>query len=249
MMPEVMTKLCSESMADAVESKPHVVEAASVAALQAVHNADINLGLVHRRADADITAFLQSLVSRAAIEPKVIGDAAFEHLAFEVNETVALKNVRPVMVETLQAFKPLALAGYWKLLDDVDAIATDFAHLTREEELRLWFGIVRTDSCKTFHRDYYHLRLLCTYLGAGTLWLENDNVNRAMLAKGENASIVIDPSRTKQLQPFEIAVLKGEYGGGNADNALIHRSPAAGTSGEARVLLRIDMCYPGGAMK
>ncbi|MBC8044734.1 MAG: DUF1826 domain-containing protein, partial [Rhizobacter sp.] len=228
---------------DAVEEKQHVVEVASVAALQPVHGEGINLGLVHRSADVDITLFLQSLVSRMSIEQKVIGDAAVEPLAFEVNETVMPKDVRAVMSKRLHAFKSLAPAGYRKLLDDVASVAADFARLTGEDELRLWFGIVRTDSCKTFHRDYYHLRLLCTYLGAGTEWLENDNVNRAMLAKGENLSIAKELSRVKQLQPFQIAVLKGEYGDGNAGNGLIHRSPAAGTTGEARVLLRIDTCY------
>lgn len=104
-------------------------------------------------------------------------------------------------------------------------------------ELRL--EVVRTDSCRKFHADYVTARLITTYVGEGTDWLNEAEADR--LAAGS------EPQQINRLSAFDVGLFKGKLGG---TRPAIHRSPPiAGTAGGARLLLVLNpagrMCVAG----
>lgn len=102
--------------------------------------------------------------------------------------------------------------------------AMDLAHF----ELRL--EVVRTDSCRKFHADYVTARLITTYVGEGTDWLETEDA--AQVAAGGV------PQRIHRLAPFDVGVFKGKLA---TDHPAIHRSPPiAGSPGGVRLLLVLN---------
>lgn len=95
-------------------------------------------------------------------------------------------------------------------------------------ELRL--EVVRGDSCRRFHADYVTARLITTYLGEGTDWL--DEADAARLAAGAA------PRAIHRLGAGDVGLFKGKLGEGSP---AIHRSPPiAETPGAVRLLLVLN---------
>lgn len=88
--------------------------------------------------------------------------------------------------------------------------------------------------CPRFHVDHVPLRLLTTYVGAGSEWLEERDIDRNRL---QLAEAPVDNIR--RLQVGDVALLKGEKWLGNEGAGLVHRSPPT-PRGEKRLLLSLD---------
>lgn len=103
--------------------------------------------------------------------------------------------------------------------------------------------------CPKFHVDKTGIRLLCTYVGAGTQWLEEAYADRTKLgmtsANMEDAvsGIILDAIGIHQVKKFHIALLKGSMWQSNGMQGVIHRSPAVLNDGLARVMLAIDAIW------
>ena len=89
-------------------------------------------------------------------------------------------------------------------INDICQIAKDFFHSTQSKSIRIQILKVTTDKCRLFHADYNVQRLLCTYLGPGTEWLEESNVNYKYLGKGDNEKIVKSLADIKKAKCFDI---------------------------------------------
>lgn len=131
---------------------------------------------------------------------------------------------------------------------DVPELARRIALYTHRKHVRVRFDVVRTDSCRKFHQDYVALRLLVTYAGAGTEWVENPNVVRSELGRVDvplleaNTRIVPDPSTIKRAAVGDVLILKGASFSRNEHNGAVHRSPPIEQeAGHARLVLRIDV--------
>ena len=125
------------------------------------------------------------------------------------------------------------------LIDDILRLATLFEATTKSSKIKLQLEIVTTDMCRLFHADYYRQRLLCTYLGPGTEWLDHSNVNRHALGRGRNNNIVKDETAINRANTFDVLILKGQnYGEGEL--SVVHRSPPIIRHNKTRVLLKID---------
>ena len=111
--------------------------------------------------------------------------------------------------------------------------------MTQASSFRLLLTTVNTDMCRKFHTDINDLRLLCTYIGPGTLWLPDEIVDgKALQAGKEDTEIVIDAQQIQQVPTGDVVILKGAlYAGANP---ILHRSPSIKEHGEKRFLLRID---------
>ncbi|MEM7381676.1 MAG: DUF1826 domain-containing protein, partial [Bacteroidota bacterium] len=91
-----------------------------------------------------------------------------------------------------------------------------------------------------FHTDINELRMLCTYVGAGTLWLPDDAVDRnAYLSGKDNKDIVPDKNLIQQVCTGDVLILKGALYPGSTP--ILHRSPSVTENDEERILLRIDI--------
>ena len=132
------------------------------------------------------------------------------------------------------------IAGQKKIfMDDILRLATLFQETTKSGEIKIQLEIVTTDKCSLFHADYYRQRLLCTYLGPGTHWLDHSNVDRSALGKGNNNSIVRDETAIHRANTFDVLILKGQDFG-EGELAVVHRSPPIMRHNKRRVLLKID---------
>ena len=109
----------------------------------------------------------------------------------------------------------------------------------RETRMQLQLEIIQNDMCRLFHQDHYRQRLLCTYKGPGTEWLDPSNVNMEALGKGCNAKIVRDFSKVHKTKAFEVLLIKGaKYE--KEGSGVVHRSPPVEKEKLTRVLLKID---------
>ncbi len=130
--------------------------------------------------------------------------------------------------------------GRHELIFDILFLVRLFLSIQPKQSLRVNFERVQTDACRLFHSDFVDLRLLCTYDGPATQWIENTCVDRSGLGSGCNDRIVTDFSRIHELPLQSVAILKGDRYPGEEGNGVIHRSPPLDGSGMHRYLLRID---------
>ena len=125
------------------------------------------------------------------------------------------------------------------LIDDILRLTKLFEATTKSGKVKLQLEIVTTDMCRLFHVDHYRQRLLCTYFGPGTEWLDHSNVERSALGGGDNNRIVRDANAINRANTFDVLFLKGKkYGEGEL--AVVHRSPPIMHQNKTRVLLKID---------
>jgi hypothetical protein len=116
------------------------------------------------------------------------------------------------------------------LVGDVARLARLFCDAMDLARFELRLEVVRTDSCRKFHADYVTARLITTYVGEGTDWLEAEDAAR--VAAGGT------PQRVHRLAPFNVGLFKGRLA---SDNPAIHRSPPiSGSPGGVRLLLVLN---------
>ncbi|MEO0341714.1 MAG: DUF1826 domain-containing protein, partial [Bacteroidota bacterium] len=103
----------------------------------------------------------------------------------------------------------------------------------------LFLATVATSMCRKLHTDVNDLRLLCTYIGPGTVWVPDEAINQeALQARKSNEEIVSDEKLIQQVDTGDVVILKGAL----YPNAqpIMHRSPSLDQVGSTRLLLRID---------
>ncbi|MEO1712076.1 MAG: DUF1826 domain-containing protein, partial [Bacteroidota bacterium] len=131
--------------------------------------------------------------------------------------------------EYIQSSVPPASALY----EDISTLLNLFEDLTEASSFRLLLTTVTSDMCRKFHTDVNDLRMLCTYIGPGTLWLPDEAI---LQAKGRD--LQIDNRKIQQVATGDVVVLKGALY--PEATPILHRSPAIEEAGETRIVLRID---------
>jgi hypothetical protein len=115
------------------------------------------------------------------------------------------------------------------LADDVAQLATLYAEIMRLERIEVRLERVTSNACWRFHADYVAVRLITTYAGQGTQWLDQEAA--ALLTAGATPA-------SQQLDTGAVGLFKGRLLAGDA--AIVHRSPPIDGTGEERLLLVID---------
>jgi hypothetical protein len=115
------------------------------------------------------------------------------------------------------------------LAADVTQLAGLFCAALDLARFELRLEVVRSDSCRKFHADYVTARLITTYVGEGTDWL--DEAEAARLRAGE------EPRRINRMGTFDVGLFKGRLA---TDWPAIHRSPPVAASGGVRLLLVLN---------
>lgn len=176
-------------------------------------------------------------------------DVMTEILRPEVNLTVWERDP-PVPVDTLDGFETIrfvaevedvsdalcrALASSiersWHagLIDDVAMLARRYATIMKLDGVAVRLERIVDDACRMFHADYVAVRLITTYRGRGTEWLEQGVAPEAVLA---------GDAVPQRLATGDIGLFKGRLLASNA--AIVHRSSPVARTGEERLLLAID---------
>lgn len=130
------------------------------------------------------------------------------------------------------------------LLRDIARLAELYCDLTEARELGLRFRNLQSAMCPRFHTDRVGIRLICTYAGAGTEWLANEDADRSNLGSravpdGKPDPVPRSGSIVQRVPTLAIALLKGDSWPGEESRGVVHRSPATNT-GTPRTLLTID---------
>jgi len=112
---------------------------------------------------------------------------------------------------------------------DAGQLAEAFCAAMELARLELRLEVVRTDSCRKWHADYVTARLITTYVGEGTDWLDEDDADRVAAGQG--------PLAPQRLRTFDVGVFKGKLA---TDRPAIHRSPPIAGTGAARLLLVLN---------
>jgi len=94
--------------------------------------------------------------------------------------------------------------------------------------------------CPGWHVDRIPLRMLCTYRGPGTEWLEDQSVDRDALT---NSGIADGAFR--RAEAGELVLLKGALWQDNEGLGAVHRSPAVRPGTGRRTLVTLDPLWPG----
>ena len=134
----------------------------------------------------------------------------------------------------------LAQAGYpdtderSALIEDIVALADRYGAIMELDALSVRLAIVTTDSCRKFHADYVKARLITTYVGTGTQWIDAEDAARV----AEDAA----PQNIKTLAAGDVGLFKGKLW---TQSPAIHRSPPITGTGERRVMLVLDPARAG----
>lgn len=132
--------------------------------------------------------------------------------------------------------------GTAMLAEDVAHLADMYSCLFDVELVGIRLKSLDRAMCPRFHVDKLGCRLLTTYFGAGTEYLDNADVDRSLLGKASTDSMrlpVYDAcAPIHQISLGAVALAKGEGWPGNEGRGFVHRSPDPGDG--YRVLLSID---------
>jgi hypothetical protein len=99
--------------------------------------------------------------------------------------------------------------------------------------------------CPQFHVDKIPCRLVTTFAGSTTQWLDNNVIERSKLGAGnqglpdEGSGLLQSLDDINQLSVGDVALLKGEGWFKNEGGGLVHRSPNL-TNTNRRLLLTLD---------
>lgn len=115
------------------------------------------------------------------------------------------------------------------LADDAALLARLFCAVLDLARFEVRLEVVRSDSCRRFHADYVRARLITTYVGEGTDWLDHADAGR--VAQGQ------EPRRINRLSSFDVGLFKGRLA---TERPAIHRSPPIADTGQARLLMVLN---------
>ncbi|MBN9416986.1 hypothetical protein ABS71_05055 [bacterium SCN 62-11] len=143
-----------------------------------------------------------------------------------------------------EAFQPVFPARFWRnplgaeWLADVTALTDAFCREMQVSQCQVQLD--RDRPCVRYHADNVVMRLICTYRGPGTLWLDEDNLNLAAAeAKGtSNEEIALRPEDVRQAHEWEVLVMKGKQAN---TPPLYHKSPPSRPGDPASLVLKLDL--------
>ncbi|MFI3217631.1 MAG: DUF1826 domain-containing protein [Methylococcales bacterium] len=200
----------------------------NVADLAEIYRPEINLCVVERNISSEIETFVKHLLSAAH--------------AINVIETI---NVQSFNTHTLLP-QHLHLQGYEAFCADIAQVIDMFSHLFELEAIGLRLGMLDKAMCPRFHIDHVPCRLVCTYGGIGTQWLEDAYVDRSKLGSrsgglsDEQSGLILDADAIGTMPNHAIGLLKGTRWEGNEQHGAVHRSPHTQPEFPRRLLLTLD---------
>jgi hypothetical protein len=140
-------------------------------------------------------------------------------------------------------------AGRDALAADLGLLAEMFGELLDAPTIGLRLEVVGKAMCPRLHIDRVGIRLLCTYRGPGSEWVEDAAVDRRFLgaASGglpdETSGLLLPGHRIERIPPFAVALLKGSLWQDSGGLGIVHRSPAVPEGQGPRVLVALDASW------
>jgi hypothetical protein len=140
-----------------------------------------------------------------------------------------LQSLDESLTQALAANRFSGKSLHGALVSDIAHLARCFCEALRLDRFEVRLEIVTTDSCRKFHADYVSARLITTYVGPGTEWLDAEDARR--VAEGAQ------PRQINRLDTGDVGIFKGKLA---TLSPAIHRSPPIAGTGEQRLLLVLN---------
>lgn len=200
---------------------------------------------VHVDALSDLTALYDDAVSVVVLRRPVDTEIhRFVTEALAEDTPARLFRLDAVSPDLADLFPAVANApGARAFTEEIRMLAQVYADLLDVEQLGLRITVTRGAMCPRFHVDRVGMRLVCTYQGPGTEWLDHGDVNRSRIGHAAGglpdaeSGLIRSGALIKQTSPFEVGLFKGERWEGNTGRGAVHRSPSGGAR---RVLLTLE---------
>lgn len=202
---------------------PRQAQGEYIEVLTEVLHDDVNLAVWQRRLPAQIEDFATALLAQG------------EPLAHAMTLELPRADSEPSLDGLLARYADLP--GQAAFLADVAWLVRAYACLLDARRIGLRLRALEQAMCPRFHVDHVPLRLISSYAGVGSQWLEEGVMARGRL--GQVSAEPQDAALIQQLQAGHVALAKGEKWQGNEGRGLIHRSPQP-PAGERRLLLTLD---------
>ncbi|QLE83928.1 DUF1826 domain-containing protein [Shewanella sp. Scap07] len=191
-----------------------------------IYQEDVNIAVWQQQLSDDMILSAQQLVTQ------------FPHL--KVVMTVAPADTYKQLAEHLGLF-----ANNHEICLKISLLVDMFCTLFDLKRVGLRLTALETAMCPKFHVDKVPCRLVTTFTGSATQWLNNNIIDRSKLGAGslgisdEQSGLYRASSHINQLSVGDVALLKGDGWFHNEGGGLVHRSPSLKT-GEKRLLLTLD---------
>ena len=202
---------------------PRQVLGEDIQVLTEVLRDEVNLAVWQRRLPAQIEDFAAALLAQ--------GESLAQSMTLELATPDSAPNLDGLVAQYAD------LPGQAAFLADVAWLVRAYACLLDAERIGLRLRVLDKAMCPRFHVDHVPLRLITSYAGVGSQWLEEGGMLRARL--GDGSAEPQDAAAIRQLQAGKVALAKGEKWQGNEGRGLIHRSPQP-PAGQRRLLLTLD---------
>ncbi|MDO9311930.1 MAG: DUF1826 domain-containing protein [Nitrosomonas sp.] len=175
-------------------------------------------------------------ILQRSIAPDVRMYAAYlqqEYVDFQLIRRVNIPSVVDVLMGSLPAHSMRV-----SFIEDVAMAVDMFSCLFDLDHAGLRLLVLNKTMCPRFHVDKVPCRLVTTYAGKGTEWLNREGIiDRSAL--GASKESMVEHDIVQHLSEGDIALLKGDGWEGNEGFGVIHRSPSLNDN-ETRLLLTFD---------
>lgn len=218
----------SEQSIDAVDEtqSTSAIAASNPQVLSDIYQKKINMAIWQRKHSAELTSAVACFIAENTVKPTRL--------------TVSAEDAFDVLCDTFGDSKAAVI-----LSKDIALLVDMFCCLFDLKYAGLRLAILDKAMCPRFHVDRIPCRLITTYQGIGTEWLEHALVDREKLGAGnqgksdEKSGLFDDVRSINRLNAGDVALLKGENWDDSKGFGLVHRSPLV-LSGENRLVLTLD---------
>ena len=118
------------------------------------------------------------------------------------------------------------------LVADINGLVFGFADITQSDEVDVRLEPVSGDACWKFHRDNVKTRLVTTYRGLTTEWVQKIYADQAIKEQREFKGPL------ERLGNGDVAIFKGSFK--SQKRGIVHRSPSIAGTGLTRLLLCLN---------
>jgi len=198
-----------------------------LADMTAIYQENVNLFVWQRLLSTEIGSSIQSLIESGK--------------SLNIMEVVTPEGAEKILLSRLPT-----TANHISLIEDIAELVDIFCCLFDTKKVGLRLATSHSATCPRFHVDNVTCRLVTTYNGPATQWLEHASVERSKLghaSKGvadESSGLIQEKAMIQQVNCGDVALLKGEGWPNNTGGGLVHRSPSI-NSNTTRLFLSLDL--------
>ncbi|OQK16793.1 hypothetical protein AU255_02485 [Methyloprofundus sedimenti] len=198
---------------------------------------------------ADLTQIYQPAINLCVVQRKVDNELKrfVEHLLKQPHPVGFVEIINATSFDFINLLPQTEhLPGYQAFCKDVAHLVAMYCDLFDLSHVGLRLRTLDHAMCPRFHTDAVTCRLVCTYGGVGTEWLEEPHVDRRKLGTGsgglkdECSGLIMDADAIQTMPAYAIGLLKGSRWEGNEQYGAVHRSPQLTPDSPKRLLLTLD---------